>query len=423
MTHTAQEVVDIAAARHGVDLSLLAPPADVEACRKVRLRAASTFTPKPVHWCWDGRMPRGELSLLAGREGIGKSTVAYTLAAQLSRGMLPGDCYGTPRAVFVAATEDSWEHAIVPRLMAAGADLERVFCVDVTTSEEVDTGLSLPRDLPGLEWSMREHDAALLLLDPLMSRLSATLDTHKDADVRLGLEPVVRIAQRTGAAVLGIIHVNKSGGTDPLNTVMGSRAFSAVARAVLFVMVDPDDDSVRLLGVPKSNLGRTDLPTLAFSIASAKVADTDDGEVWSSRVTWLQDRSQSIREVLEASVETSDARSATSEAVGWLEDHLLSQGGTDSSKAIKEAGHKAGHTVDALKRARLRLRAKSEASGFPRQTYWSLPSAAVQSEQPSGCSPGETSPTAPTAPTGPVGAVGAVGEDPLRDLLQLGAAS
>ncbi len=230
-----------------------ASPVQPQGVRRVRLRAASTFTPRPVHWCWENRVPRGELSLLAGREGIGKSTVAYTLVAQLSRGTLPGDCYGTPRAVFVAATEDSWEHTIVPRLMAAGADLDRVFCVDVTTSEDVDTGLSLPRDLPGLERAMTEQGATLLLLDPLMSRLSESLDTHKDADVRLGLEPVVRIAQRTGAAVLGIIHVNKSGGTDPLNTVMGSRAFSAVARAVLFVMVDPDDEAVRLLGVPKSN--------------------------------------------------------------------------------------------------------------------------------------------------------------------------
>ncbi len=156
---------------------------------------------------------------------------------------------------------------------------------------------------------------------------------------------------------------------------------------------------------------------MAFSIASAKVADTDDGEVWSSRVQWLDDRTQSIREVLEAGAETSDARSATSEAAGWLEDYLLSRGGTDSSKAIKDAGHKAGHSVDALKRARQRLKARSEASGFPRQTYWTLPTVLVQSEQPSGSKPGETSPTAPTAPTGPVSAVsavGAVGGDPPR---------
>jgi len=63
----------------------------------------------------------------------------------------------------------------------------------------------------------------------------------------------------SGAAVVGLIHVNKSVSTDALNTIMASRAFAAVARWVLFVMIDPDDESTRLLGLPKNNLGRTDL--------------------------------------------------------------------------------------------------------------------------------------------------------------------
>ena len=81
---------------------------------------------------------------------------------------------------------------------------------------------------------MREVGAALILLDPLMSRLDAKLDTHKDAEVRLALEPLVSIANSTGAAILGLIHLNKSLSTDPLTMLMGSRAFAAVARAVLF---------------------------------------------------------------------------------------------------------------------------------------------------------------------------------------------
>ncbi len=417
---TALEIVRLAAEKNGVDLHAVSPAeAEQAGTRRVRLRRASTFTPRPVRWCWVERLPRGELSLLAGREGIGKSTVAYTLAAQLTRGTLPGDCHGVPRAVFVAATEDSWEHTIVPRLMAADADLERVFCVDVTTSEDVDTGLSLPRDLIGLERAMAEHQAALLLLDPLMSRLSATLDTHKDADVRLGLEPVVNIAQRTSAAVLGIIHVNRSGGTDPLNTVMASRAFTAVARAVLFVMLDPDDENVRLLGVPKSNLGRIDLPTLAFTITGSKVADTHEGEVWSSRVQWLADRTQSIREVLESSVETSEARSATGEAAAWLLDYLTSKGGADESATVKAQGARAGHSLSTLKAASRRLKVQSRAEGFPRRTWWSLSGTQSdtplgQSDSPVGHRPGETCPTGLTEPTQSVGPVGHVGQDPPR---------
>lgn len=377
--------------------------------RALTLTRASDIKVRPVRWMWTGRIALGTLVLVGGREGIGKSTAVLAIVADITRGRLPGVYQGQPRSVIVAATEDSWAHTIVPRLMAAGADLDRVYRVDVTTAEGVDTGLSLPRDLRAVEDVVRAVDAALILLDPLMSRLDGNLDTHKDSEVRLALEPLVAIADRTGAAILGLIHVNKSGSTDPLTLLMGSRAFAAVARAVLFVMLDPDDETTRLMGQPKNNLGSTDLPTLAFRIEPAHVADTEEGPVWTGRVRWQDERSQSIREVLETTGDGADARSATGEAMGWLEDHLTSQGGTDDSASIKEAGRKAGHSQDALKRARSRIKAASTSHGFPRRTFWTLPGTAVQSVQPSGSSRGESAPTALTAPTGPVSAVGAVG--------------
>jgi len=379
--------------------------------RRLRLTAASTIAPRPVRWLWEDRIPLGSLALLAGREGIGKSLGAVAIAADLTRGRLPGEHDGQPRAVIVAATEDSWAHTIVPRLMAAGADRDLIFRVDVTTAEGVDTGLSLPRDLLAVERAVREVGAALILLDPLMSRLDGQLDTHKDAEVRLALEPLTALADRTGAAVLGLIHLNKSSGSDPLTLIMASRAFAAVARAVLFVMLDPEDETVRLLGQEKNNLGRTDLPTLTFRIASAHVADTAEGPVWTGRVEWVGESGRTIRQALETVGEGSDARTATAEAGAWLEDYLTTQGGTADSKDVRAAGQKAGHSIDALKRARQRLQVVSESYGFPRQTRWLLP-AVVQLEQPSRSIPGESALTALTALTGreeAVGAVGAVG--------------
>lgn len=384
--------------------------------RTVKLTPASAIKVRPVRWLWDGRVALGTLALLGGREGIGKSTVGYTLAADLTRGRLPGVHAGTPRSVIVCATEDSWEHTIVPRLMAAEADLNLVYRVDVATPEGADVSLSLPRDLGELERSARDVGAALILLDPLMSRLDANLDTHRDAEVRLALEPLVRIADSTHAAILGLIHVNKSQSTDPLTLLMASRAFAAVARSVLFVMTDPDDESTRLLGTPKNNLGRTDLPTLAFRIDGAHVADTDEGPVWTGKVVWQDDRPETIREVLEASAGGTEARTATGEAADWLSDHLSTVGGTDESAVIKEAGRKAGHSKDTLIRALKKLKGSSESHGFPRRTYWTLPGTAAQSSQPSRRSPGESAPTATTATTGAtdysVVAVVAVDETP-----------
>jgi ATPase subunit of ABC transporter with duplicated ATPase domains len=58
--------------------------------QRLRLTAASSIKVRPVHWRWEGRIPLGEISLLAGREGIGKSTIAYTLAAAVTKGELKG---------------------------------------------------------------------------------------------------------------------------------------------------------------------------------------------------------------------------------------------------------------------------------------------------------------------------------------------
>lgn len=400
-----KDLSDHVAAGHDLDdLVPLDRPVRAAGAHQLTLTPASTIKIRPVRWLWDGRIALGTLALLAGREGIGKSTVAYAKAADVTRGRLPGVYLGEARAVVVAATEDSWAHTIVPRLMAAGADLTRVYRVDVTTSENVDSTLSLPRDVTALENAVREVGAALILLDPLMSRLDAKLDTHKDAEVRLALEPIVTIADRCEAAVLGLIHVNKSGSTDPLNLVMGSRAFAAVARSVLFVMTDPEDEATRLLGTPKNNLGRSDLPTLAFQIEGLHVADTDDGPIWTSRVKWAGERSLSIRDVLESSGDSSDVRTATSEAADWLTDYLTSVGGTDDSATIKAIGRKADHSPDALKRARTRIGAVCESHGFPRRTFWTLPFSTAPTALTT-----PTALTAPTAPTGSVSAVGAVG--------------
>lgn len=390
-------------------LHLAEPPEDDETphLRRIRLTNAASIEIRPVHWLWADRIALGTMALLGGREGIGKSTVAYQLAADITKGALPGAFFGTPKAVIVAATEDSWAHTIVPRLMAAGADLTLIYRVDVQTAMGFETGVSLPRDLVGLEEAVREIDAALILLDPLVSRLDAKLDTHKDAEVRQALEPLVRVADNTNAAILGLIHLNKSISTDPLTMLMGSRAFAAVARAVLFAMVDPDDETARILGQPKNNLGRTDLPTLSFRIVTAHVMDTDEGPIFTGRVDWTGETPRSLSEVIQAASEGADNRTATQEAADWLTDWLTAMGGTDESANIKREGRKLGHSEDSLKRARRRIGAPSTAEGFPRRTFWSLPGTqpdqapvgAADGRSTVGASPGESAPTALTTPT------------------------
>ena len=350
----------------------VSPPAtDKRQGRTVRLTPASAIKPRPVLWAWEGRIAVATLSLLAGREGIGKTVLAYTLAADITRGRLPGAFFGTPKPVIVCATEDSWAHTIVPRLMAAGADLDLVYRVDVVSQSGTDVALSLPVDLKELEALVVDVGAALVILDPLLSRLASNLDTHKDAEVRQALEPLSRLADAARCTVLGLIHVNKSVGGDLLTSVMASRAFTAVARGVLFVLRDPDDEARRLVGVGKNNLGRVDLPTLGFTIREVKVADSPEGDVMTGQLVWGEASAMTIAEAAEAAAEASGDTTATSEAADWLSDYMVTQNGMAESAKIKAEGRKAGHSPDALQRARKKLKLESKPHGFPRQTTWS----------------------------------------------------
>ncbi len=376
------DCIDQMAARFetgGLDAATRKGPADIKypEGRQVQLTWASAIEMMPVCWLWAGRIPLGELSLLAGREGIGKYTVAFQLAARITQGKMKGEFYGQPKSVFIAATEDSWEHTIVPRLKGAGADLNHVARIDVVTKEGALSTLTLPKDVKALHAATVENDVKLLLLDPLMSRLSSSLDSHRDAEVRQALEPLTGLAKATDCAVLGLIHVNKSAGTDPLNAIMGSRAFPAVARAVLVAMKDPTDEKRILLGLEKSNLGSTDIPTIMYEIKSTHVGGTDEKPIITGVVNWLGDSSKSITEAMET-IAGGEVTGAVDEAGDWLEDYLTAALGPVNSYEIKKDAKKVGISESALHRARKRLDVRSTSSGFPRQSFWELGQKAVK---------------------------------------------
>lgn len=339
--------------------------------RAVRLTAADSIRPKPVRWLWDERLPLGELVLLAGREGVGKSTRAYQLAADVSRGALAGEFEGIPRGVLIAATEDSWEHTIIPRLMAAGADLSRIYRVEVETATGVHLGLSLPRDIPDLERLGIEYEIGLMLLDPLMSRLGK-LDTHKDSETRMALEPLVSLAHTAKMTIIGLIHHNKSGSDDPLSLIMGSKAFTAVARAVFTVMTDPDDETEkrRLFGIAKSNLGRTDLPVEVFEIERVDIP-TDEGPAQTGRIRITEEiYAGTLRDAIRANGEDREKRTAWRDAADWLRDYIKSKGGTVlAADALAEAGG-AGHSRATLDRARRKAGIETYKDGQRGRSYW-----------------------------------------------------
>lgn len=281
--------------------------ADDAPTRRLVFTPASRVRMKPVRWAWDtsdpttgthqeGRFPANSLVIAAGRAGLGKSQFAVWMAAQITRGDLPGILYGTPRTVVYAAAEDSWAMTIAPRLVAAGADLDMVFRIDVTDDGDPHATLTLPSDTSLLERGLTERSVALVVLDPLLSMIDHGINDYRAREVRQALEPLVNVADRTGALMLGLAHFNKSTGSDPLTLISGSGAFGQLVRAAVGFARD-DEDGTLILSQIKNNLGREDLPSLTYAIEPATV-DTDEGPSGVSRFQLTGTSDRDVRDVL-----------------------------------------------------------------------------------------------------------------------------
>lgn len=235
--------------------------------RHIDLQPAHLYRTRAVKWLWDTRIPVGTLTLISGREGAGKSIMLAWMAAAITNGNLPGIWAGKPRAVLYAATEDSWEYTISPRMLAAGANLNLVYRVDTVNPDGTHNPVNLPRDLQHLPDAVKQVDAAILMCDPLLSVLDDNVNVFKAQEVRTVLEPLVAVAEQTGIAVVGLAHFNKSRHADSLSMMANSRAFAEVARAAIAIARDDQaDDYTVVLSQTKNNLGTLDLPSLLFTI-------------------------------------------------------------------------------------------------------------------------------------------------------------
>ena len=99
----------------------------------------------------------------------------------------------------------------------------------------------------------------MLIVDPVVSAVAG--DSHKNTEVRRALQPLVDLAADCQCALLGITHFSKGGqGSDPSQRVIGSVAFTAVARVVLVAakVKSEDGEDTRILARSKSNIGPDD---------------------------------------------------------------------------------------------------------------------------------------------------------------------
>jgi hypothetical protein len=361
---------------------------------QIIFRRASQIRVRKTDWLWDttpeggvptsqGRIPKDMLTMAAGLPGTGKSQWAIWLTAQITNGTLPGCYYGDPRNVVYAATEDDWSRTIAPRLIAAGADLDRVFHCLVQTVDLKRVQLNVPEHHDALGKFAQDNDVALVVFDPMLSHLGGKINANSEAEVRAALEPLVRASAKYEFTTIGLSHFNKNtGDADPLNRLMGSRGFSALLRALIVFAKDKDAEDeetteVRyVISQAKNNLGRTDMPSYHYTIASA-VVETEEGDAYVSKFVLGGEADTSVEQQMASAGRSDEDREAQNDCKGWLRSFLTDEGGEASKKDIDAAAKKEGYSSSTLYRARKALKIKATSSGFgdAKVAVWKLPGA------------------------------------------------
>jgi len=337
----------------GVPHEPAAPPDAPAVCFSVEEVNLSDVESEQVQWLCQGRIPLGKLTILDGDPGLGKSSIALDIAARLTRGApMPGDTVGELQdcrtgVVVLMTAEDGLGDTIRPRLEAAGAVLERIVALkSMRLTDERRRPLAMPMDIPAIAKIVKDANAKLVIIDPLMAYLDESVSAHNDQSIRRALLPLSEMAEQTGAAVLVIRHLNKQPGKNALYRGGGSIGIIGAARSGLLVVKDNDAPHQRLLGVSKCNLCKKP-PTLRYELTTPSSASSG-----SPKVHWLSECDTPIEEYLDAEANSTE-RDGTSEGVEFLKARLQAEP-IPATQLFEEAA-KLEIGKDMLKRAKKKL--------------------------------------------------------------------
>lgn len=341
------------------------PDAELPLVRPV-VRTFSDIEPEEVPWLWLGRIPRGRLTLFVGVPGGGKSFVTCDLAARISTGRdFPDGAPGQSGDVILIACEDGPGDTIRPRLDALGADPSRVHLLEGVSRRDGGPA-ELPFTLRDIETLTQVLDqlpeTRLVVIDPIGSYLGSTMDANRENEVRSILQPLADLARRYDIAILLVAHRRKGGAATADETVLGSRAFTGLARSVMHLMRLKENPGRRLLMSGKINVGR-EMTGLAFRITGDPATIQWEADPITEHVDEILARENPAgvpgpRPEVRASAEQ------------WLSELLAN--GPLATAVIEQEAKDAGFAWRTMQRAMTSLGVKSRKSGFGAGWQWHL---------------------------------------------------
>lgn len=309
---------------------------------------ASTIKPLPLPMIWRGRIPVGALTVIAGKPGLGKSTLATTIAADLSADGL---------VAIISDLEDDLAGVVRPRLEVAGAALERVHLIPP------DAAPALPHDIERLRYLIKQTSASCLLLDPIGAHFRPERRVHD----RPTLRELVQLGRDTRCAIIGVHHTVKTS-TDgtALGAIGGpSGGLAGTARAVYVYGYDPEDEDRRALACAKIN-GVEEPATMIFE---HDTVDLDHGpDLGAGALRMVAETGARAKGVLKRGKTRKNRDAECSE---WLTKFLAEGDGfARQVSEVKREGKEVGLGWATLRRVAVVLGVERQKVGFGPDGFW-----------------------------------------------------
>ena len=267
-----------------------APPNDAH--DSLESVCAADVTMRAIRWLWPNRFALGKLGIIGGLPDRGKGCITADIIARTTKGeeWPCGEGHAIKGNVILLTAEDDLEDTVIPRLMAAGADMKRVHIIRmVKTKGGGKRQFSLISDLVLLERKLNEiGGVVLVVIDPLSAYLGVNkMDSYRTTDVRGVLTPLADLTADQKIAMIGIMHFNKSTNvTNAMLRLSDSLAFVAASRHA-YVVVDEPDGNRRLFTKAKNNLATRDVKALAYTLEGISVGtDQETQETIVAQVAW-----------------------------------------------------------------------------------------------------------------------------------------
>jgi putative DNA primase/helicase len=339
--------------------------------KRVNIIMGSNVKLKAIDWLWPDWLAYGKLHILAGRPGSLKTTAALSFGGSVSAGGQWPDGSPAPQGnVVIWSGEDAIDDTLAPRFAAAGGNLARVAFISGVEEDGKKRGFDPACDMEELGKMCAElGQVSVIIIDPLVATSKG--DSHKNAETRRDLQPLVDLGERTQAVVIGIHHLTKrSEDADPLDRVSGSLAYGAAPRAVLFSALNKNvvgETRGVLIRVKNSN----GPPHGGFEF-SGEIRPLDDHpNIAAQRILWGSYLNEPARDIL-AKLEGKDkAELGARKAATFLREAL--RDGPQMAAEIIAQGKAAGCSERVLQRALKRIGGSSEKAGLRSGWIWDLP--------------------------------------------------